>query len=114
MSIVIGALSYTLIFFDSSKSPSGVGAAFWIPSTSFSRLLSLPSFSSNFHAEQATIFNAIEYIIQNLASSSFLIIADSHSALQSLSSSSALSSFSLALPIVLLLSSAPNIFFYFL
>jgi len=56
----------TLIFINGSKSPSGLGAAFWIPSTSFSRLLSLPFFSFIFHAGQAAIFNAIEYIIKNL------------------------------------------------
>ena len=76
----------TLIFTDGSKSPSGVDAAFWIPATSFSRLLSLPFFSSIFHAVQAAIFKVIDYIIQNFASGSLLMIADSLSALQSLSS----------------------------
>ena len=61
--------------------PLVLAPAFWVPSTLFLRLLSLPFFSSIFHAEQAAIFNAIEYIIQNFASGSFLIIVDSLSAL---------------------------------
>ena len=106
--------NHTLIFTDGSKSESGVGAAFWIPSMSYSCRMSLPSFTSIFHAEQVAIFEAIKFIKQSNNPGSFLIVSDSLSALHSFSSNSTLQNKSLALHITLLLAYPSNTSFQFL
>ena len=91
------------IFTDGYKNQYGVGAAVWIPSKQFSASLSLPPFTSIFHAEQTAIFRAISLIQQNYTSGHFLIISDSMAALHSLSHISSQSKNSLALPIMSLI-----------
>ena len=92
----------TQIFTDGSKNDLGVGSAFWIPSLSFSSSFSLPSFSSIFLAEQMAILHSLNYIKNNFSNGTFLIISDSLSALQSISTLPSYAKNTLALSIIAL------------
>ena len=104
----------TLIFSDGSKSDSGVGAAFWIPSSNCYLRLSRPPFTSVFHAEQVAIFTAAHYVNRNHTSNNFLIISDSLSALESFTSSPSHDTYSLASYFKLLLLNNEHLRFHFL
>jgi len=106
--------TYAQIFNDGSKNQLGVGAAIWIPSTSFSLSLTLPTFTSVFHAEKVAILQALRYIKNNYTNGSFLIISDSRSALQSFSSPPTHTNPSLASPIISLIKSLATFFIQFL
>ena len=96
---------HTHIFTDGSKDHHGVGSAFWFPSNKLHCSLSLPNFTSIFHAEQMAIFQALFYIKQNFQSGHFLLISDSLSALQSISTIPSRVNPSLALSIIHLIKS---------
>jgi len=88
--------------------------SFWILSTNYSTRLTLSSFTSIFHGEQVAIFPAAYHAIPTYTSGSFLIISDSLSALQSLTSPPSIYNHSLALHFKLLFSNNSNSKFHFL
>jgi len=104
----------TPIFSDGSRSDSGVGAAFWIPSSNCYLRLSLPPFTSVFHAEQVAIFTAAHYVNRNHTSHNFLIVSDSLSALESFTSPPSHDNHSLASYFKLLLLNNERLQFHFL
>ena len=75
----------TSVYTDGSKSPEGVGCAFYIRDIKYGESFRINSNSSIFSAEAYAIIQALDYIISNKTASHVLIFSDSMSCLQAIS-----------------------------